>query len=625
MEGFLSTTTPSSKVVERCRRLNNLARSVSLSPAAQDTYSRGIEGDENNLHADEPRTRAKRTLYAYFPRISTGSDGLSIRPEAQENRGQDFDTRVLNGEDVDQSIIEGFQRPRIEASGGLGSGYVGVVACGNSRQHNGNITNNTGGGHAPSGEGIVIVGNNITNTFTYKQRKPRTGSGSCQETLNEDLLIAACEGQTQRVGLLRDQGADIDYQDGQGLTALHCASFNGYEDVIQLLIDFGADRNAQSVHLGTPLCVACLRSKLPAVKTLLNNRADVQIAGESVGTPLHCASYVGSIELVDFLKQHGADTNACSSVRLELLEHGRMLNSAFAGILQRPSKGNLHRIIDCTPIYLAVARRNEDLLKYFLRNDCSAKDSYRVWDTENPDHGDATFEDTMQSSKCSECTLLMAASGQGDLRIVSYLIESGASLDATDTKGRSALYYAAMDGHIACVQKLADFSAPVDVQDNGLTTPFFIAAYQGHVQIMKLLAKRGANINHQIRNGDTALHLAARHGRLKVTQTLLSLHADLTQRNQFGLTPMDLANDKGHAEIADCLDNYDADMLEEDAMSLASGARVVESTRVERSKAFGRVETGRIKRQANHRLAAKHAVDVMTRLVRDRIEFICIE
>jgi hypothetical protein len=57
------------------------------------------------------------------------------------------------------------------------------------------------------------------------------------------LIIAACQGYYEIVQLLVNEGADLDIQNDEGVTAQFCAVFFGQTDIVQLLNDAGADPN----------------------------------------------------------------------------------------------------------------------------------------------------------------------------------------------------------------------------------------------------------------------------------------------------------------------------------------------------------------------------------------------
>ena len=57
------------------------------------------------------------------------------------------------------------------------------------------------------------------------------------------LIIASCQGYYEIVQLLVNEGADLDIQNDEGVTAQFCAVFFGQTDIVQLLNDAGADPN----------------------------------------------------------------------------------------------------------------------------------------------------------------------------------------------------------------------------------------------------------------------------------------------------------------------------------------------------------------------------------------------
>ena len=74
-------------------------------------------------------------------------------------------------------------------------------------------------------------------TLSFWHRSQFKGS-SRDETA---LIIASCQGHYEVVKLLIDEGADLDIQNDEGVTAQFCAVFFGQVEIVQLLNDAGAD------------------------------------------------------------------------------------------------------------------------------------------------------------------------------------------------------------------------------------------------------------------------------------------------------------------------------------------------------------------------------------------------
>lgn len=66
-----------------------------------------------------------------------------------------------------------------------------------------------------------------------------------------------------------------------GWTALHAASSQGHDDIVNELLLFGADPNKTALHGQTPLHVACLNNHSSVVKILRENDADYRIPDKS--------------------------------------------------------------------------------------------------------------------------------------------------------------------------------------------------------------------------------------------------------------------------------------------------------------------------------------------------------
>jgi hypothetical protein len=98
------------------------------------------------------------------------------------------------------------------------------------------------------------------------------------ETLREAdrnclLLRAAAQGQLPRVQHLLRLGADVDFADDSGFTALHHAVSSGFEDCVQELIKEGADVN-NVTSCGVALNIAADKGRDRVAEILLRARAD---------------------------------------------------------------------------------------------------------------------------------------------------------------------------------------------------------------------------------------------------------------------------------------------------------------------------------------------------------------
>ena len=98
---------------------------------------------------------------------------------------------------------------------------------------------------------------------------------------NTLLLRAAAQGHLPRLRYLLALKADIDHADDQGFTALHHATFSGFEDCVQELLHVGADINAYAPRTGTPLNIAASKGRTNIIRSLMQARANVELALES--------------------------------------------------------------------------------------------------------------------------------------------------------------------------------------------------------------------------------------------------------------------------------------------------------------------------------------------------------
>ena len=85
----------------------------------------------------------------------------------------------------------------------------------------------------------------------------------------------------------------------------------------------------------------------------------------------------------------------------------------------------------------------------------------------------------------SSHTAVIAASYQGHLDVVQYLVENGADYLSI------AMTHAAYGGHLQVMLFLAEKGADLGFYSDGPTTPLTIAAYAGHLDVVRYLVEQG--------------------------------------------------------------------------------------------------------------------------------------
>ncbi|CAL8070905.1 unnamed protein product [Orchesella dallaii] len=146
-------------------------------------------------------------------------------------------------------------------------------------------------------------------------------------------------------------------------------------------------------------------------------------------------------------------------------------------------------------------------------------------------------------------TMLHVACIYGRPKIVEFLIESGADLEAKDTDGMTSLHFAASRGHQNALLLLLDAGSQIEPRNIALNTPLHLAAQNGHEGCVKALIydaeHSGKKLHVSARNqkGDTPLHFASRWGFQGIAQILVEHGAAIRIHNIRHVTPLDCAHD----------------------------------------------------------------------------------
>lgn len=120
------------------------------------------------------------------------------------------------------------------------------------------------------------------------------------------FVAAAREG---HIGMIRSLLARGFAKRGDLSYPLEAASAEGRLEIVGLLLDNGADVNATDKHGRSPLMAAAIRGRLHMSRVLLARGADVNARDAEGATPLMDASWGGNPQLVQLLLSKGARVN----------------------------------------------------------------------------------------------------------------------------------------------------------------------------------------------------------------------------------------------------------------------------------------------------------------------------
>ena len=137
--------------------------------------------------------------------------------------------------------------------------------------------------------------------------------------------------------------------------------------------------------------------------------------------------------------------------------------------------------------------------------------------------------------------------------ISNYLIRHGAEINANDGDDLPLLHLAAQKGMLDIVQYLVDSQEDswpyLNAKDDRQQTALHLAANQGLLNIVQCIVRGGADI--EAKNGEkqTALHVAAMTGHFEVCKFLIDCRANINSFDQLNRTPLHFAANYGHVQI----------------------------------------------------------------------------
>ncbi|KAJ9597346.1 hypothetical protein L9F63_011786 [Diploptera punctata] len=280
----------------------------------------------------------------------------------------------------------------------------------------------------------------------------------------------------------------------------------------------------------------------------------------------------GYVNLVKFILKCGM------SVRHELPGWRTMLHAAVEyGHLELVQllvdKGadvnNTSNVYNATPLMLAAEHGYMKGAKLLVEHGASVnvRESRGLtalfFAAQNQNYEMVNFLSPLTSCDATDINSVICAAGCGDMEAALILVQNQC-INSQDKWGNTALFLAACLGKHEVVEFLLEAGADVNYFNKDKRTPLLQAADLGHVMVVESLVEHGASVNTRNSFGDTALLLACQNGQHEIVEFLLQHMADVDMSGQFNLTPLMNAARCGHVKVTELLIKYGASVKARD-------------------------------------------------------------
>jgi len=155
---------------------------------------------------------------------------------------------------------------------------------------------------------------------------------------------------------------------------------------------------------------------------------------------------------------------------------------------------------------------------------------------------------------------LVAAAKDADTQTLRALLQKGASVNAAEPDGTTALHWASYRDDVESADLLIRAGANVNAANDLGATPLWTASLNGSAPMVKRLLDAGANPNTALLAGETPLMVASRSGSPAVVEQLIAKGATVNARGTRGQTALMWAVAQRHAECVKALLSHGADV-----------------------------------------------------------------
>jgi ankyrin repeat protein len=371
----------------------------------------------------------------------------------------------------------------------------------------------------------------------------KTGTLEMRDEKGQTVLFHAVKGRQLKVvkwlleeGRLQGRRSNVSAVDKEGLTALHVAAQAGDRAIAKLLIERGANVNAESNSLMRPIHMVQGEKGKEMIKLLVQHRAKIDAETKDGTRLIHMAARAGDegTKILETLVDEGCDIQArAAGGNTAAHLAASCAGTANIAFLVRRSKELLTSRNDMgyTPLMVAAQAGATRVMEYLLDQGASyavsdndgrslvdltvgwgnhnvmsvliahgvkydtATDNttwHPIWGAVRDGQGRLTVEQLLGAGvnvdyRWKDMSLLQNALECGNTEAAKCLLEGGASVDAKDKYGWTALHSAAFYGAIEPLLLVLHRATNKAPRDNQGWTPLDLAAFYRHDEAVELL------------------------------------------------------------------------------------------------------------------------------------------
>ncbi len=368
------------------------------------------------------------------------------------------------------------------------------------------------------------------------------------------LASAVSDHKPDLIAALLEAGADVDASWGEhGDCPLYTALVEDNATYVAQLIAAGANVNARIAHHKRTLLLSAIHRKRESIALQLIAASADPEASDALGwTPWRTAMYLDQPEVAAALTAAGAQTPYAPEVRFfQAAQTGNV--AALRDALHAGVDINACDPDGYTALMLACYTGHDQAVRFLLAQ--GAATTSPLPDKSSPlmlaVHAlslpcvEALLEHGVPPHDGPDWALLGKPARENARDILVRLVAAGADINGGEY---TALHWVAIKQHLRLLDWLIEAGANLDAQTGDGDTPLKKATGLRQGQAALRLIAAGANPKLAGSRGQTPLHDAAAQGHAAVVSALLAAGAAPGARDDLGLMPLDQASSMGHTE-----------------------------------------------------------------------------